>query len=230
MMDAPPDYVIEAAREAATRSPCEKSKRGVVAMLLQPHRPIIAARGWNSQPGAFACDGSDACRAACGMRCVHAEQRAILSLRLSWPNREPDCELVHVKVVDGQVVPGKGPCCAECSKLVLEVGLRGVWLLEYAREDALGRPQGDWRFYSAEDFHRETLRAIAREPSVAALRIRERRVQDESTRLKTLLAASLKVADALVLELAGSGATARKLDQLDMLHAIREAAGKLGVE
>jgi hypothetical protein len=71
-------------------------------------------------------------------------------------------DLVHVKVVDSQVVPGGGPSCWQCSRLVVEVGLRGVWLYEKHDEDP--RMHGEssrpawWHFYTAAEFHRVTLR------------------------------------------------------------------------
>jgi len=39
-------------------------------------------------------------------------------------------ELVHVKVVEGKLVPGKGPCCAPCSKEILDSGIAAVWLYQ----------------------------------------------------------------------------------------------------
>lgn len=161
-MSAPPDYVIDSAREAASRSPCAKSKRGVVAMIVADQgvriRPIVAARGFNSQPAPFVCGSSDACRAACAKLCIHAEQRAIMNALRAWPGHERNIELVHVKVVNGIVVPGGGPACWQCSRLVVEVGLRGVWLFETQSFGMEGVTEG-WHFYAAADFHRETLRA-----------------------------------------------------------------------
>lgn len=173
----PPEYVIEAARATALRSPCAKSKRGVVifdpeeAERYDTHRSlyegffprdsIIQATGYNGQPGAFTCTGSSACREACAKLCMHAEQRAIMTAFAA----HGDCshlELVHVKVVDGQVVAGGGPSCWQCSRMIVEVRLAGVWLFERVEDD-----RGDfdaWRFYEAEEFHRATLRACEVRP------------------------------------------------------------------
>lgn len=159
----PPDYVIEAARKAAMQSPCAKSKRGAAAMIVRNGgveiRPIIGSLGWNGQPNGFTCSGSDACRRDCARLCMHAEQRAVMNALGSWSWRVFDIEIVHVKVVDGQVVPGKGPCCEQCSRLVLDVGMRGVWLYEH--DGRVSGAPGLWRFYRAAEFHRETLRACA---------------------------------------------------------------------
>jgi deoxycytidylate deaminase len=141
----PPDYVIEAARVAAMQSPCAKSKRGVV--LFNPARHdeaelhgqlndharkwIVVSSGFNGPPAPFVCRDRMVCRSACRDVCLHAEQRAIIAAL--GCDDAVDLELVHVKVVDGAVVPGGGPSCLQCSKLVVEARLRGVWLLEAQR-------------------------------------------------------------------------------------------------
>lgn len=165
MIEAPPDYVIEAARLAATQSPCAKSKRGVVLFNPERHdeyvrsvgvtsaqslRPtVVVSNGFNGPPVPFECKDSLVCRGWCRDVCLHAEQRAIIDA-LGCDDVE-DLELVHVKVVDGLVVAGGGPSCLQCSKLVAEVGLRGVWLFEASPVE------GKWRFYSATAFHEATL-------------------------------------------------------------------------
>lgn len=153
----PPDNIIEVARRCALWSPCAKSKRG--AVVFDPSYPDgkVLGRGWNHQPRGFACDGSDACRVACGKLCIHAEDAAIRDVHDDWKcEGVGDLELVHVKVVGEAVVPGGGPSCWQCSRLVVEVGLKGVWLYELAPGLAGGWP-GEWRFYRAEEFHRLTL-------------------------------------------------------------------------
>jgi deoxycytidylate deaminase len=218
-MNAPPAYVIEAARLAALKSPCAKSKRGAALLnreladmvfRVASHVPfdglgVIAATGFNgppeglSSPGAL-CSGSDLCRRDCAKLCLHAEERAIRAAGAL--DDVADLELVHVKVVDGRVVPGGGPSCWQCSRLVAEVKLRGVWLFEHVecpsdtcpmctgeecnlcgagqvrdgarqlgaadgsrcdhaveeRHEGKQPPRGVWRFYTAQQFHAETLR------------------------------------------------------------------------
>jgi deoxycytidylate deaminase len=149
-MSTPPDYVIEAARAAAIKSPCEKSKRGAALFNRERHDQwednpppsfmligaatetrrdhVIAATGFNGQPAPFTCSGSDLCRRDCAQLCLHAEERAIRAAGAL--DDVVDLELVHVKVVNGEVVPGKGPGCAQCSRLIVETSIRGIWLFE----------------------------------------------------------------------------------------------------
>lgn len=175
-MASPPVWAIIAAADAARVSPCQKSKRGVVAYRLYDHKDAdkhYAAPGhphwfgFNGPPlrrgidGGFmmhtdkgACDGSAACRSVCGQRCVHAEQRCIIGSAFAI---EPAYNrvLVHVKVTDKRVVAGKGPSCAECSKLVSDSGVEGIWLFE----DRGGDPPV-WRYYNCFEFHEQTLRNL----------------------------------------------------------------------
>ncbi len=168
MSDAPPPYVIESARLVAMRSPCAKSKRGVVLFNREAadqvatkwHEPtltpqtypiivneVVVADGFNGQPDGFVCSDTYACRRDCSRLCMHAEQRALWSAgRL---DDVVDLELVHVKVVDGVVVSSGGPSCWQCSRLIVEVKPRGIWLLV---TDEM------WRFYTPAEFHQETLR------------------------------------------------------------------------
>lgn len=148
--------VLEAASVAvqwARMSPCAKSKRGVV--IFHPGTGEIRGRGYNAQPGLYACTGDDACRAACGKRCVHAEVRAIrdaIAHRATWspmPTLLPGLEALHVKIGDdGELVASGGPRCASCSREVLDVGIAGFWLYD-----------GLWQRWDARAFHEESLRA-----------------------------------------------------------------------
>jgi hypothetical protein len=143
-MTQPPQSMIDIAIDTARRSPCAKSKRGVV--VYAPTTTIEEGRkvgtGYNSMP-IGTCDGSDACRAACNKRCVHAEDRAIrdalvdVSSRRLIPRAATEfygklCghEAIHVKIVDGQLVGGGGPSCWQCSRLVVDVALDAFWLYE----------------------------------------------------------------------------------------------------
>jgi deoxycytidylate deaminase len=121
----PPEHAIEAARISGTLSPCSKSKRGVV--LFDPRsdgRPVIS-RGYNGPPDGFGCAGTATCKSSCAKVCMHAEQRAILE-----GITVQALDLLHVKVVEGVTVAGKAPCCLECSRLVVQVKLAGVWLFQ----------------------------------------------------------------------------------------------------
>lgn len=198
-MNTPPEYVIERARITAINSPCAKSKRGAVVFspeqadrfeqasgiasftIEDRERCVIVSRGYNGQPPGFVCTGTPGCRENCGQLCLHAEQRAIHQAGCLLDQMD-ELELVHVKVVDGKVVPGPGPSCWQCSRLVVEVGLGGVWLYELAAirrcepcdfecdgtwpkstcpNCARDLTMGQWRFYRAAEFHRATLNACA---------------------------------------------------------------------
>lgn len=177
----PPHWVIERARRAAVLSPCHKSKRG--AAIYDPEHEqsrfnaigrdsdasdpdtdpmspaadsICYAQAHNGPPAPYKCDGSFECRMDCPKICIHAEQRAILAV--IGLTELTHLELVHVKVVDGRVVPGGGPSCWQCSRLVVEVGLKGVWLYEECVSSGVGQSTtfGAWRFYTAEEFHEAT--------------------------------------------------------------------------
>lgn len=160
---APPDVMINMAVGIGGRSPCAKSKRG--AVIYQPDYPdMIIGFACNSMPEPFTCSGSETCREACSKRCVHAEQRAIFSAAapraIFTGTGNPaggiaGAHLVHAKVVNGELVAGGGPSCWQCSRMVLDVGLGGVWL--YEDESTATRPAARWRFYDALRFHRLTL-------------------------------------------------------------------------
>jgi deoxycytidylate deaminase len=130
---------LRIAVEKGAQSPCSKSKRGVVIWSSTDPRVLVAG-AHNGPPPGFACDGSDACRKACGQRCVHAEQRALTCFT-------EQTDLLHVKVVDGEAVPSGPPSCVACSKVILDRGIQRVWLLH---ETGL-------RLYSAHDFHVQSL-------------------------------------------------------------------------
>jgi deoxycytidylate deaminase len=138
----PPVNVVREAIRVARLSPCAKSKRGVVTFDDKG----IRASASNGPPPGFRCDGSDACRAACPKVAVHAEQRALF-----LEERVYGEEMLHVKVFGGELVPGGGPSCPDCSKLILEAGIVAMWLYEHRGNEAV------WVRYTAEDFHRRTL-------------------------------------------------------------------------
>lgn len=151
---APPQSIIDAAVRTASLGPCAKSKRGVVIYRMETN-PVIHGDAHNSPPWPFECSSTDACKKDCGRICVHAEQRAILQWYsddyVTRPiGRHVDYDLVHVKVVDGKLVPSKGPSCEQCSKLIVETGITSVWLYN----------GGAWDRYNASTFHQLTLRHL----------------------------------------------------------------------
>lgn len=140
---------------------CRKSARRVI--VFDPNTLRILGAGYNAPPCPLACDGSEACRRDCAKICIHAEQMAIT--RATAENKSQHLtglELVHGKFVDGNLVAGGPPSCWQCSKLVLEVDLRGVWLYQtpesLKRDDRIERIAPEWKFYNAVEFHWATLR------------------------------------------------------------------------
>lgn len=136
MSIAPPQHIIDAAIRAARRSPCAKSKRGVVVYVVGSG--IDIASGSNGPPGGGACAGDAACREACGKLCNHAEVRAIRQAHIHLHRLElgigsmAACEAVHVKLdgLTNTLMAGGGPSCWQCSREVMDVGLAAFWLYE----------------------------------------------------------------------------------------------------
>jgi deoxycytidylate deaminase len=114
------------------------------------------------------CDGSAACRRDCSRRCVHAEARALDAILPTLFHRAGLLRLVHVEIDEGgQVVMCDGPSCGECSKMILDRGVGGIWLYERQMQDIHAREvtgQGAvvitagarWRYYPAREFHDAT--------------------------------------------------------------------------
>lgn len=133
----------EAVKEAA-KSKCQ-SQRGVV---IWNERNGLMGSGHNRPPLPFICDGSDKCRANCGKTAVHAEQNALLDFtRRKHDIDLSECEMIHIKIIDGVAVPSKEPSCWQCSKLILEAGLRAMWLYQ---DEGLVR-------YTPTEFHKATM-------------------------------------------------------------------------
>lgn len=173
----PPFFAIQQAEEAAADSPCAKAKHGVAiyrAALATPNVPFgsdeyreiaeeMFADDCNGPPWTYngdepdshqGCDGSDECRRDCSKRCVHAEPRALLAVCHPHNDRPHLLRMVHVLLgSDGKATPTKGPSCIECSKLICDAGVGGIWLYERRAADD---PMGIWRYYKSKDFHTAT--------------------------------------------------------------------------
>lgn len=167
---APPPIYVATATARANSSPCQKSKRAAVifdpAALAndQGHLPPPIGTGFNGMPGIAECDGSAACRRDCAKICEHAEARAIhqalLRVGIFQSVRGVPAlagvEMVHVKTVDGRLVPSGAPSCWQCSKTIVDVGLEAVWLYEDRELDGTSMPA--WFRYTANAFHDATLK------------------------------------------------------------------------
>lgn len=140
-MRSPKKEIIDRALKAAAKSPCQKSKRGCVAMAIYEGRQISIGEGFNGSPDGT-CDGSDQCKATCNKRCIHAEVRAMNDAEIGQ-DFHLDYSIVHVKLGDdGKLAESGGPSCWQCSREVLERGVSGVWLYHST----------GWKFYPARDF------------------------------------------------------------------------------
>ena len=151
------ERVWQVAAAEGARSPCSKSKRGVVVWRGDQ----ILAWASNHPPYPFTCDGSAGCRASCGKVAVHAEQGALLSCLESRIDVR-GAEMLHTKVSlvgDSFVgVFGGPPSCPDCSKLILQSGIAGMWLIE----ERDGRPTPVR--YTSHEFHDLTLRDCGLHP------------------------------------------------------------------
>lgn len=129
----PPQHIIDFAIQASFNIPC-LSRRGAAIF----NGENLVSVGWNHQPRGFKCTADDKCKKTCGRDAVHAEQAALIGV-----GNVRGYEMLHVKTVDGQLVPSMAPSCLQCSKLIIEAGLSGMWLYhEYG-----------WRLYSPVEFH-----------------------------------------------------------------------------
>lgn len=151
----PLEFVVREAVEEAKKSPCIKSKRGACVFLPVPNpadgQDVVSyyATAHNGPPGRVSqCLGNDACKRACGQRCVHAEARVVrlaieADAQRTWGNSSLGrMEVLHVKVVGGELVAGGGPSCVTCSREILDAGLGFVWLFEHGLKT---RPIGSFR-------------------------------------------------------------------------------------
>ena len=142
------NYALQEAVKAATNSKC-KSQRGVV---IWHKTGGLLTRGWNAPPHPFVCDGSEQCILNCAKTAVHAEQAALLGL-LDLSNAvtylgADNLEMLHVKIVNGEPVFSEKPSCWQCSKLILQAGIKSMWLFQ---KEGLVE-------YTALDFHEQTLK------------------------------------------------------------------------
>lgn len=172
MIDKPPALAIAAAIDQARLSPCMKDRRGVViwrrGLPTDTYFPR-AGGGYNGLPGTGGCLRTSECQAACGKLCVHAEMRAIReALVCERTHRLADFDGLHVKLnADLQLEAGGGPSCWQCSREIVDVDLGNFWLYEVVLSPGEWSPWDDvdaygvharWRRYTAEWFHRATLR------------------------------------------------------------------------
>lgn len=150
--------VVLAAIDEADYSPCRKSTRGAAVFTWNAIHSggAITGTGCN-HPAAGSCSPTAPCGggdrmiglvSACSLVCEHAEEAALrrASAIALFPS-----EIVHVKVVRGDLVPSGPPSCITCSRAILCSGLIDlVWLYH---EDG-------WVSRTASGFHAATLRHL----------------------------------------------------------------------
>jgi deoxycytidylate deaminase len=134
---------ITQAVNAARRSTCSKDQRGA-AVWHHTYGAMVAAS--NGPPAPCICDGSDACRAACGKVAVHAEERALLRYLQGGGGGGLACRgmtVLHIRVVNGEPVASGPPSCVTCSRTLLAAGASNIWLWH----------DEGWKSYAADAFH-----------------------------------------------------------------------------
>lgn len=137
--EQPPPDIVAAALRAAAQSPC-RSKRG--AAIFTNTRLVVT--GFNHRPDG--CDGSALCKASCRVTAIHAEQDALLGVSVLAEG----ADMLHVKSVDGALVPSGPPSCVQCSKALLHAGIANMWLYH----------ADGWKRYPAREFHWLSLAAL----------------------------------------------------------------------
>lgn len=201
---------VRAAIGASVLSPC-RSKRGAVVF----RNGFLLSAGCNYKPSGFDCDGSESCKANCRAGAVHAEQSAILRAGVYVAG---NAELLHVKTIDGKLVPSGGPSCAECSKLALAAGIVGVWLYH----------ENGWHRYDATEFHRQSLAAAAlRGGGSSPIGDRVERLRQAANRLRMndqyqapIVYEVAHICDSIADELAAGGGSSHAGETPDLRQAI----------
>ncbi len=141
VLDSAMAMALNLAVYAAEKSPCAKSKRG--AVIWNKYGDTVAS-GTNHQPVGIVCDASEKCRLHCNKRCIHAEAEALMRAG----GKAKGANMLHIKVVDGDPVASGPPSCWQCSRHILDAGIKTMWLLE----------DDGWNSYTAEEFHTITMR------------------------------------------------------------------------
>lgn len=137
------NWALNRAAEISKNSPCQ-SKRGVI---IWDRDFGLISTGYNSPPDRKDCNGSDKCKLNCNKTAIHAEQMAILNINDNI-HKYKNPEMLHIKTIDGKPVFSDKPCCWQCSKLILKLGIKYMWL--YKKEGLVK--------YLSEDFHNQTLK------------------------------------------------------------------------
>ena len=132
--------LMEDATEVAYKSPCQKSKRGVIIVK----DGNIIGRGFNS-PFLGECNNEQGY--TCREYCEHAEDAALKDAK----ERGVDvsgARMFHIKVKNGVPVASESPSCSRCANLALEEGI-----LEFVLKHENG-----YGVYGIAEFHELSVR------------------------------------------------------------------------
>ena len=138
-------YIDEAVKEAI-KSPCDKSKRGVV--IADNNTGEIIGRGYNRPPKDFECEPSY-CKNICSSYAIHAEENAIFDA-LENNYKLNNSTLFHIKAVDEKPVASGGPSCVNCSKIILDKDIKQVVL----------KHENGYGVYESKEFHELSLKSL----------------------------------------------------------------------
>jgi len=142
---------IKLAAEETKNSRCSKSNRGVV---IVKDDITLLGKGTNNPPGKVECL-TERCYEICNEYAVHAEQNAIIEALRNGKNIE-GTRMYHVKVKNDEIKYSGGPSCVQCSKLVLETGIKNFVL----------KHRGGYGLYEAEEFHELSLQTLEAKKSI----------------------------------------------------------------
>jgi len=134
------------AQKEAEKSPCHKSKRGVV--IISPSG-LIVGKGFNRPPGDFKCE-QNICSKICSDYTVHAEMIAMHDTLTTGLYALKGTILYHAKIKNGIVIPVSKPSCVDCSKHIYDWGIGAVVL---QLEEGL-------MLYDSREFHELSLKSL----------------------------------------------------------------------
>ena len=142
---------IKLAAEETKNSRCSKSNRGVV---IVKDDITLLGKGTNNPPNKVECL-TERCYEICNEYAVHAEQNAIIEALRNGRNIEGS-RMYHVKVKNDEIKYSGEPSCVQCSKLVLQTGIK-YFVLKH--KDGYG-------LYEAEEFHELSLQTLEAKKSI----------------------------------------------------------------
>lgn len=114
---------LEYARIVAQLAECRKDTRGVVIF----RQDQVLGFGNNGPIKPDRCQ-DQSCFAVCGLRAIHAERRALMSV---VGQDLEGASMLHVKVSNGQIMASGDLSCEDCSGFLLRAHRRGIGLREF---------------------------------------------------------------------------------------------------